>query len=127
MNQKGQVSFETLLGVVIFLFFFIGIVTFTTNQSYVLNQERDELVKKDSCSLLSQAFTDAKNNKIKWSGHLDYNTFIKNSTIFMDYNGMGNFSGIYCETIDTNISGQVITIGDLNLRYDYKSGFIIQQ
>jgi hypothetical protein len=117
IEKKAQVSFETLLGFTIFLIFFMGVIAFTTSETNGLTIQQENLKKMNSCMQLSQAFYEAKNNQIKWIGNADYNFYIKNNSIYVDYNGNGIFDGVYCKTTDTNLTRQV-TKGDINIQFD---------
>jgi hypothetical protein len=126
MNRKGQITFEVMAGAGVFLLFFLGVAAYASSETTILNQESDSITQKGDCFYLSQAFFDAQNNKVKWIGHADYNYYIYHDTIYVNYSPGTPFEGVYCETIDTNLT-TTISIGDVNISYQVGSGYLINQ
>jgi hypothetical protein len=126
MKHKGQISFEALVGISVFLIFFLGISAFYSNQNNYYNSEAQKLSEKNSCYTLSQALFEAKNSETKWSGTLDKNFYLNGDTIYVNYVVGQSFNGTYCTTIDTNLTKNILQ-GDVNVSYETANGFVIIQ
>ena len=126
MNKLGQISFEALVGISIFLVFFMGIAALYASQNTYYQNEAQMLSEKNSCYILSQALFEAKNSETKWAGNFDKNFYLNGNTIYVNYVVGQPFSGTYCNTIDTNTT-KTITKGDVNVSYGIGSGFVITQ
>ena len=124
MKQKGQISFEALVGISIFLIFFMGIAALYSNQNNYYQAEAQKLSEKNSCYILSQALFEAKNSETKWSGEFDKNFYLNKNTIYVNYVIGQPFSGTYCNTIDANLTKTILK-GDVNISYTVGNGFTI--
>ena len=126
MNTRGQITMETMAGFALFILLFIGVSQIIFSENNYIDSKSQEITKKDACTQLAQAFYETKNNKVSWRGTVDWNYYVSTNTIYVDYNPSVPFSGVYCETLNTNLA-QMILKGDLNLSYNYSTGFLIQQ
>ncbi len=123
-NTRGQVSFETMMGMVVFLVFFIGIIFFTTSSAQSLQQKSDELTDKAACDKVAQAIFSARNAGLDWNGEVDRNMYLNNDTIYVGYVAGQNFSGVFCKTLPT---GMVVDLNQGPVLIKYSGGFVFSQ
>ncbi len=126
MNTRGQISMETMAGFGLFLLLFVGVSAMILNENNYIDSKSQEITKKDACSQIAQAFYEAKNSSIKWIGYADWNYYVSTNTIYVDYSPSTPFQGVYCETLNTNLATMIVK-GDVNISYDYSTGFSIKQ
>jgi len=126
MNSNGQATMEVMSGFAIFLILFIAISGLVFLERNNLDLQSQALTKTSACMLVAQGFYEAKNSEVTWSGHIDYDYYVSENTVYVDYSTGTPFNGIYCETLDTNLTSQILR-GDLNISYDKKLGFTIRQ
>jgi|GEM_PF-2400625 len=126
MNSRAQATMETMSGFAIFLILFVLISGLVFSERNNLDAQSTALDKTNACLTIAQGFYEAKNSKITWMGHADWSYYVSENTIYVNYSAATPFNDIYCETLDTNLS-TTINIGDVNILYDKKTGFIITQ
>jgi hypothetical protein len=113
-------------GFALFLILFIAASGLVFVERTNLDTQSQALTKMGACMMVAQGFYEAKNSKIIWSGSVDWNYYVSGNTVYVDYSADTPFNGIYCETLDTNLT-TIILRGDVNIAYDKKSGFSIRQ
>ena len=126
MNNKAQVTMETMAGFGIFLILMVGVSAVIFSENNFLNSQSQDMTKKGSCLRFSQAFFETKNTGLKWVGSADWNFFVSGTEIYVDYKQGAPFDGVYCSTLDTNLLTTIVR-GDVNISYTLGSGFTVAQ
>ena len=122
MHYSGQVSMEVIIGVFIFLVFFIAVASFSFSQTNTLENQRISLEEEKDCLGLSQILTMTKTKNITWQGELDNNFYIKDATLLVNYLGVA-FSGTFCKTINTQTE---ISLPKGTWRISYQNGYTFE-
>jgi len=113
---------EVIIGIFIFLIFFIAVASFSFSQNNILENQRLSFEEEKECLGVSQILTMIKTKNITWSGELDNNFYLKDDTLLVNYSG-GAFSGTYCKTINTKTE---ILIPKGNWKISYQTDYIFE-